>query len=124
MGQNKNKKQLCTQNVTELVKFVYVIRLDHRGATGAARGPKPGKAPIMAARHRCRLLFFKIEVRPRPCRPYRVRRCCKMLGRKFQFLTQKWSLICWISKLEPENSHFRFTLTGHILTTATTSTYY
>ena len=47
-----------------------------RGATGAARAPKPGKAPIMAARRRCcrRLLFFKIEVRPRPCRPYRVRR--------------------------------------------------
>ena len=48
----------------------------YRGATGAARAPKPGKAPIMAARRRCRrrLLFFKIEVRPRPCRPYRVRR--------------------------------------------------
>jgi hypothetical protein len=44
------------------------------GATGAARAPKPGKAPILAARCRRRLLFFKIEVRPRPCRPYRVRR--------------------------------------------------
>jgi hypothetical protein len=50
----------------------------NRGATGAARGPKPGKAPIMGARRRCRrrLIFFKIEVRPRPCRPYRVRRRC------------------------------------------------
>ena len=47
-----------------------------RGATGTARAPKPGKAPIMTARRRCRLLFFKIEVRPRPCRPYRVRRRC------------------------------------------------
>ena len=49
-----------------------------RGATGAVRAPKPGKSSIMAARRRCcrRLLFFKIEVRPRPCRPYRVRRHC------------------------------------------------
>ena len=42
-----------------------------RGATGAACAPKPGKAPIMAARCRRRHLFFKIKVRPRP---YRVRR--------------------------------------------------
>ena len=49
-----------------------------RGTTSVARAPKPGKAPIMAARCRCRrsLLFFKIEVRPRPYRPYRVRRRC------------------------------------------------
>ena len=36
----------------------------------------------------------------------------KILSRKSQFLNQKWSLICWVSKLEPENSHFWFTLTG------------
>ena len=36
-----------------------------RGATSAVRAPKPGKTPIMATR--CRLLFFKIEVRPRSC---------------------------------------------------------
>ena len=54
-----------------------------RGATGAARASKPGKPPIMAARRRCRrrLLFFKIEVRPWPCRPYRVRR--RWLGAKW-----------------------------------------
>ena len=46
-----------------------------RGATGAVYAPKPGKAPIMAVRRR--LLFFKIEVRPQPCRPYRVRRHCR-----------------------------------------------
>ena len=62
-----------------------------RGATGAARAPKPGKAPIMAARRRCRrrcrrrLLFFKIEVRPRPCRPYRVRRHCSPMGYKLSY---------------------------------------
>ena len=60
------------------INFFIIIHLRFRGATGAARAPKPGKAPIMAARRRCRrrLLFFKIEVRPRPCRPYRVRRRC------------------------------------------------
>ena len=54
----------------------------HSGATSAAGAPKPGKAPIMTARRRCRcrLLFFKIEVRPRPCRPYRVRRPCHVLS--------------------------------------------
>ena len=48
--------------------------IDIRGATGAARAPKPGKIPIMAAnRRRCRhLLFFKIEVRPRSCRSYYI----------------------------------------------------
>ena len=35
-----------------------------------------------------------------------------MLGRKFQFLIQEWSLIWWVSKLEPENSNFWFTLKG------------
>ena len=50
-----------------------------RGATGgAACAPKPGKAPIMAARRRCHLLFFKIKVSPRPCRPYQVRRRCNV----------------------------------------------
>ena len=35
----------------------------------------------MAVRRHCRrrLLFFKIEVRPRPCRPYRVRRRCYVI---------------------------------------------
>ena len=34
----------------------------------------------MAARRRCcrRLLLFKIEVRPWPCRPYQVRRACNI----------------------------------------------
>ena len=44
--------------------------IDFRGATGAARESKPGKTPIMAARRR--LLFFKIEVRPRSCRSYHI----------------------------------------------------
>ena len=44
-----------------------------RGATGAARAPKPGKTPRMAACRRCRcLLFFKIKVRPRSCRSYPI----------------------------------------------------
>ena len=47
-----------------------------RGTTGAARTPKPGKTPIMAVRRRCRLLFFKIEVRPRSCRSYHIWRPC------------------------------------------------
>ena len=49
-----------------------------RGATGAARGPNPGKTPRMAARRscRCRVLFFKIKVRPRPCRSYPIWRPC------------------------------------------------
>ena len=53
------------------ILFYYI---DHcRGATGAARAPKPGKTSIMAARRRCRcLLFFKIEVRPRSCRSYHI----------------------------------------------------
>ena len=38
----------------------------------AVRGSKPGKIPIVAARHHCRLLFFKIEVRPRSCRSYHI----------------------------------------------------
>ena len=52
-----------------------------RGATGAARAPKPGETPIMAARRRCRrhLLFFKIEVRPRSCRSYHIWRPCESL---------------------------------------------
>ena len=43
-----------------------------RGATGAASVPKPDKTPITAAcrRCRCRVLFFKIKVRPRSCRSY------------------------------------------------------
>ena len=58
------------------ISEVTILIVEVRGATGAARAPKPGKAPIMAARrrYRRRLLFFKIEVRPRPCWPYRVRR--------------------------------------------------
>ena len=48
--------------------------MNHRGATVAARATKPGKTPIMAAPRRCRhrLLFFKIEVRPRSCRSYHI----------------------------------------------------
>ena len=50
------------------------IWTDNRGATGAARAPKPGKTPIMEARRRCyrRLLFFMIEVRPGSCRSYPI----------------------------------------------------
>ena len=46
--------------------------LNSRGATGAARAPKPGKTPIMATRHCRRLLFYKIKVRPRSCRSYHI----------------------------------------------------
>ena len=54
------------------------LTFDCRGATGAACAHKPGKTPIMAARHRCRrrLLFFKIEVRPRSCRSYNIWHPC------------------------------------------------
>ena len=34
------------------------------------------------------------------------------LKRKARFLTQKWPLIGQVSKIEPETSHFWFTLTG------------
>ena len=37
---------------------------------------------------------------------------CKMLGWKSPFLTHKWYLISQVSKTEPENSYFWFTLTG------------
>ena len=54
--------------------YLVSITMNFRGATGAARAPKPGKTPIMAARRRCRhrFLFFKIEVRPRSCRSYHI----------------------------------------------------
>ena len=50
------------------------ILLTIRGVTGAVRAPKPGKTPIMAACRHCRrrLLFFKIEGRPRSCRSYHI----------------------------------------------------
>ena len=48
----------------------------HRGATGAVHVTKPGKTPIMTARCCRRLLFFKIEVRPRSCRSYHIWRPC------------------------------------------------
>ena len=43
-----------------------------RGATGAARVPKPDKTPIMVAcrPYRRLVLFFKIKVGPRSCRSY------------------------------------------------------
>ena len=53
------------------------LLLDASGAPPArrARPSQVSKAPIMTACRR-RLLFFKIEVRPWPCRPYRVQRPC------------------------------------------------
>ena len=62
-----------------LHKFTWIVLSVHkmnkldkfRGATSAARAPKPGETPIMAASRRC-LLFFKIEVWPRSCRSYRI----------------------------------------------------
>ena len=50
------------------------IWTDNRGATGAARAPKPGKTPIMEARRHCHrhLLFFMIKVRPGSCRSYPI----------------------------------------------------
>ena len=62
------------------IKYRDVFRFLNPGrdATGAARSAKPVKSPIMAA-HRCccrRLLFFKIEVRPRSCRSYHIWRPC------------------------------------------------
>ena len=61
--------------MTLLVVHTVLMCISIRGATGAARAPKPGKTPIMAARRR-RLLFFKIEVRPRSCRSYHIWRPC------------------------------------------------
>jgi len=58
-------------------KIHYTTYIQSRGATGAARAPKPGKTPIMAARRR--LLFFKIEVRPRSCRSYHIWRPCEVV---------------------------------------------
>ena len=65
-----------------------------RGATGAARAPKPGKTPIMAARRR--LLFFKIEVRPRSCRSYQIWRPCTIWSCYFLIWTllDFWAEIC------------------------------
>ena len=50
----------------------------NRGATSAARAPKPDKPPNMAARHRCfrRVLFCKIKVRSWSCRSYSLWRPC------------------------------------------------
>ena len=39
---------------------------------GAARVPKPGKTPIMAAHRHFPLQFLKIKVRPRSCRSYHI----------------------------------------------------
>ena len=54
------------------ISEVTILIVEVRGATGAARAPKPGKTPPMAPRCHCcrRFLFFKIEVRPRSCRSY------------------------------------------------------
>ena len=52
-----------------------VLSIPFRGATRAARAPKPGKTPIMAAC--CCLLFSKIKVRPRSCRSYPISRPCR-----------------------------------------------
>ena len=49
---------------------VYLIR----GATGKVRVPMPDKTPITVMRRR--FLFFKIKVRPRPCRSYPLWRPC------------------------------------------------
>jgi hypothetical protein len=72
-GTKKPVKQTMANEGTK--KYLKQTTVKERGATGAALAPKPGKTSIMAARRRCcrRLLFFKIEVRPRPCWPYRVR---------------------------------------------------
>ena len=43
-------------------------------------GAPPGKTPIMAACCRRRLLFFKIEVRPRSCRSYHIWRPWSPMG--------------------------------------------
>ena len=55
-------KQGLTLKDFDVVKngFKVVLTLS-RGATGAARAPKTGKAPLMAARRHCRrrLLFFQ-----------------------------------------------------------------
>ena len=74
-GSFKNPKGASGHNQSRYLPHINWDR-SYSGATGAAGVPKPGKAPIMAARRRClpRLLFFKIKVRPWPCRPYRVRR--------------------------------------------------
>ena len=58
--------------------LLFKILTINRGATGAARVPKPGKTPVMAAYRHCRrrLLFFKIKVRPRSWRYYPIWRPC------------------------------------------------
>ena len=56
------------ENILDLMVDLDLV--DHRGATGAVRAPKPDKTPIMVARRRCCLLFFKIKVRPGSCWSY------------------------------------------------------
>ena len=55
-----------------------------RGTAGAARVPRLGKTANTTARRCCRPLSWKIEVRPRSCRSYRVRRHC------YSKLSQWW----------------------------------
>ena len=89
-----------------LFSFVDSFQGRHR----AARTSKPGKAPIMAARHPCcrLLLFFKIEVRPWPCRPYRVRRRCILLHRHQPV---SWSL----QPVRRKRCHFSCCTTNYFL---------
>ena len=57
---------------------LHISLMSCRGATCTECAPKPDKTPIMVVRLRGprRILFFKIKVRPRSCRPYPLWRPC------------------------------------------------
>ena len=95
--------------ICEKIYCMYCIYC--RGANGTARAPKPGKTPIMAARRGCRrrLLFFKIEVRPRSCRSYHIWRPwarCKFIKVQFNQSNEiKWPFWSFLTKVMKSSGH-------------------
>ena len=102
--------QSCLHEKIRIV--VQTFRIRFRGAA-AAHAPKPGKTPIMSAQSRCRLLFFKIKVRPRSCRSYPIRSPCSYIQIlcRFQKCKQKVpspSLLSSVMKNHPLPQQERF----------------
>ena len=93
-------------NQTEIDIFI-------RGAIGAVRTSKLDKTPVKSALHRCRLLFFKIKVRPRSCRSYPIWSPCSYIQIlcRFQKCKQKVpspSLLSSVMKNNPLPQQERF----------------
>ena len=89
------------------------IDIFKRGAIGAVRTSKLDKTPVKSALHRCRLLFFKIKVRPRLCRSYPIRSPCSYIQIlcRFQKCKQKVpspSLLSSVMKNHPLPQQERF----------------